>query len=408
MKRAGPPAASRYPLLEKYREDVSRCVKCGSCGAVCPSFQWQHNESFSARGRMTLVKAVLEGRLRISAIFKDRLETCTTCLACETSCPSGVRVTEIIQAAKEEAVNECGTGIINALISTVVKHPVLSRAGQLLAPAALHYTKDLVKGHRERPTFQAQPQRSKEAVGSGAIKKKNVWGRVAYFPGCAATYFQQDINRSVVSVLKKLGFEVIVPKEQRCCGRPLLSLGDRKSAEDVAARNAALFSGFRPDAIITACASCGLTFKREYPKLLPPDVTSPLVLDIHEFLSTVLIGIELKPVKRSVTCHDPCHLNRGLGLSGTLRSILRSIPGLSLVEMNNPGQCCGFGGVMRVTHRELSDGIVENKVRDIMRTDASTVVTGCPGCRMQIADALRRVESDVNVVHTIQILDEAL
>jgi len=406
MKRAGPPAASRYPLLEKYRKDMSRCVKCGSCGAVCPSFQWQHNESFSARGRMTLVKAVLEGRLHVSAIFKDRLETCMTCLACEALCPSGVCVTEIIQAAKEEAVNECGAGIINALISAVVKYPVLSRAGHLLAPAALHYTKGLVKGQGERPTFQMQ--RSKEAERGGAIKKKNVRGRVAYFPGCATTYFQQDINRSVVSVLNKLGFEVIVPQEQRCCGRPLLSLGDRKSAEDVAARNAALFSGFRSDAIITACASCGLTFKRDYPKLLPPDVASPLVLDIHEFLSTVLIGIELKPVQRSVTCHDPCHLNRGQGLSGTLRSILRSIPGLSLVEMNNPDQCCGFGGVMRVTHRELSDGIVENKVRDIMRTDASTVVTGCPGCRMQIADALRRVESDVNVVHTIQILDEAM
>ncbi len=141
MKHTQPEPGRRYPLLEKYRKEMSRCVKCGSCSAVCPSYLHERDESFSARGRMTLIKAVLDGRLSFSGIFKDRLATCTTCLACEASCPSNVPVTEIIQAAKEQAVAESGMGVINSVIATLVKQPALFRAAAWLAPVVLHYTR---------------------------------------------------------------------------------------------------------------------------------------------------------------------------------------------------------------------------------------------------------------------------
>ena len=141
MKHIQPEPGRRYPLLEKYRKEMSRCVKCGSCSAVCPSYLHERDESFSARGRMTLIKAVLDGRLSFSGIIKDRLATCTTCLACEASCPSNVPVTEIIQAAKEQAVAESGMGMINNVIATLVKQPALFRAAAWLAPAVLHYSR---------------------------------------------------------------------------------------------------------------------------------------------------------------------------------------------------------------------------------------------------------------------------
>lgn len=383
----------KHSLLDTYRQDISRCVKCGACGAVCPSFHWEREESHSARGRMALIQAVLDNRLSVSPLFKDRLATCVSCLACEASCASGVRVTEIIQAAKEAAIAETGPGIFQAVLAGVVKRPTVFRALARFATTALHYPKGQgarVKGH------------------GGKKKGHGAKGRVAFFPGCATNYLQRDLGASVVSVLEKLGFDAFVPEGLKCCGRPVLSLGDRRSATELAARNAKALAGIDAVAVVTACASCGLTFKREYPKLLPPGVKNPPVLDIHEFLLDALAGSDLKSVRKTVTYHDPCHLGRGQGLSQAARNVLRAIPGLTLVEMENPDRCCGFGGVMRITHRELSDGIAGHKVKDILRTGASSVVTGCPGCRMQIGNALAQADSDVDAKHTVQLLEEAL
>jgi glycolate oxidase iron-sulfur subunit len=209
-------------------------------------------------------------------------------------------------------------------------------------------------------------------------------------------------------VLKALGYEVIIPKGLKCCGRPLLSLGDRAAAEEHAASNAAALSTIEADAIVTACASCGLTFKKDYPTLLRPNGHTLIVLDIHEFLATRLGDVRLAPLSGIVTVHDPCHLNRGQGLSQVLRNLLRSIPQLTIREMRDADRCCGFGGVMRVAHQNLSDGIAEEKAKTIVATRAAAVVTGCPGCRMQIANALKSAGSDVEVLHTVQVLEEAL
>jgi len=113
-------------------------------------------------------------------------------------------------------------------------------------------------------------------------------------------------------------------------------------------------------------------------------------------------------VNARVTWHDPCHLGRGQGLAQIARDVLRSVPGIELAEMKDPAQCCGFGGVMRVSHPSLSGTIGEKKARDISATQASLVITGCPGCRMQIADALRHAGSETEVVHTVQVLAEAV
>lgn len=407
MKRVRPETAPCRPLLEQYREEISRCVKCGSCRAVCPPSIVERSESLSARGRIALIKAVLDGRLPISAIVKDRLATCTSCLACEASCPSNVPVTEIIAAAKQEAVRESGPGIINRIVSSSLRSDVAMRSFAWLAPFVLHYAETSVKGKAHGAWRREQRAKGREQE-AGHHRPKQALGRVAFFPGCAISHFQQDIGRAAITVLSAIGYDVIVPKGLQCCGRPLLSLGDRKSAEELALHNSALLTGLQVDAVVTACASCGLTFKREYPKLLPPGVKTPRVLDIHEFLSRGLSEKALRAVQKTVTFHDPCHLGRGQGLSGTARDVLRSIPGLMLVEMKNADRCCGFGGVMRITHGELSNAIAADKAAMIRATGASAVVTGCPGCRMQITEALRRVGSNIDVVHSVQIVEEAL
>jgi glycolate oxidase iron-sulfur subunit len=393
--------------LELHQADIARCVKCGSCSTVCPTYLHEHDESFSARGRMALIKAVLDGRLKVSRIYKDRLATCATCLACEAACPSNVPVTEILQAAKEQAVAESGTGIISSVIAGALKQPALMRAAAWLAPVMLHYSKSQGAGGRGTGSRFPRLKRSRAGFVQSSEKTERR-GTVAFFPGCAVEHIQTDIGGATIRVLNAIGYDVIVPDELKCCGRPLLSLGDRQAAEELAAHNAALFEALEVEAIVTACASCGLTFKKDYPKLLRPGAKAPVVLDIHEFLAGRIGGIKLNPVSKSVTVHDPCHLNRGQGLSGTVRALLRTIPGLTLVEMRHPDRCCGFGGVMRITHRELSDGIAADKVNNIIAARAAVVATGCPGCCMQISDALRRRGSGIEVMHPVQLLEEAL
>ncbi len=386
--------------LERYKRDVARCVRCGACSTVCPSFLADRRESRSPRGRMALIEAVLAGALPVSQLYRDRLATCTGCLACESACASGVPVTTIIHAAKEQAVREAGRGIVSAVISASLKHPGMMRSLAWLAPVALHFGKDAVAGrHIHRSPFTVQSGR----------KKKGTRKRVVFFPGCAIEYFQRDIAAATAMVLQTLGYEVVVPRGLQCCGRPFLSLGDRDAAVELARKNTGVLARLDADAVITACASCGLTFKKEYPGLLEASGTEPVpVLDIHEFLAHKLGELDLGRFAERATWHDPCHLGRGQGLQGTVRSVLRSVPGLTLVEMTDPERCCGFGGVMRATHPSFSAEIGAAKARDIRRTGVSFVVTGCPGCRMQIADALARSGSDATVLHTVQVLAEAL
>ena len=365
---------------------------------------------------MALIHAVLNGRLAVSGIYKERLATCTTCLACEAACPSNVPVTEIIQAAKEQVVADSGRGIVSSLIAGMVKRPALFRVAARFAPVALHYSRqspgDRVQGSEGAPGRRKSsrfPRLKHSRAGFvQSSEKTGRRGRVAFFPGCAVEHVQHDIGAATIRVLNAIGYDVIVPDDLKCCGRPLLSLGDRQAAEELAAHNAALFEALEVEAIVTSCASCGLTFKKDYPKLLQPGAKAPVVLDIHEFLAGRIAGIKLNPVSKSVTVHDPCHLGRGQGLSRTVRDLLQTIPGLTLAEMKDPDRCCGFGGVMRITHRELSDGIAVDKVNNIIATRAAVVATGCPGCCMQITDALKRHGSEIGVVHPVQLLEEAL
>lgn len=397
------PTGLSAPDLHTLITAVSRCVRCGACRAVCPSFLDSRKESHSPRGRTALMKAVLDGRLSVSRIFEDRLETCTGCMACETVCASKVPVTEIIQAGKEGAVQALGSGFVKAFLTKLLRNEGVLRLTAWLAPLALHYSAGSVAGG-VKGAGAGSGVRSSMITGS---ERKGTGGTLLFFPGCAITCFQPEIGASAVEAMKKIGYDVVVAQGAQCCGRPFLSLGDRSAARDVARRNITLFAALRPEAVVTACASCALTFKREYPKLRPGS-TIPRFVDIHELLAHSLSGAPRQPVKRTITWHDPCHLSRGQGLATTARELLRGIPGIELVEMANADRCCGFGGMMRLSHPGLSDRIAGEKIKTIAATGASTVVTGCPACRMQIAEGLRRAGKDIEVLHTVQLMSEML
>lgn len=401
MKQPQPISVLSFPALEPYRRDLARCVRCGVCASVCPSFLAVHQESLSARGRIALIDAVLDNRLHASAIFADRLATCTTCLACEAACPSNVPVAAIIQAAKADAVRSAGRGLISRFAAAALASNSAMRSLAWLAPIVLRYGKSGVGDPGSKISdFGAVNEKEKDPGSRG---------RIAFYPGCAIKYFHQDIGRSSVAVLERAGYEVIVLDDAACCGRPFLSLGDQAAARAAAERNQQHFASLGVDMVVTSCASCGLTFKQEYPEqLAPSEAVSVPVRDIHEVLAGCIPELALGTLTQQVTWHEPCHLGRGQGLAKTARTVLGSIPGIRITEMENPDRCCGFGGIMRIGHHDLSNSIGDAKANDIIKTNTQIVVTGCPGCRMQLADSLKRAGSGAVVLHTVQVVEEAM
>jgi len=439
------------------------------CRAVCPTLIETVSESQGARGRVSLVEAVLDGRLALSDIFDDRISTCLNCKACIQACPSGVRVDDIILAARAELVSRGRFPFVKRLLMRgLLKRgrllPPVGRAASLLQRAllavspkgsALRLLLPAVRISRERrlPVFAARsfierlpagviPARdappAAERAAVPAVPEPPLRGekrrlKVAYFAGCSANLIYTNIAFSVVDVLSRLGVEVHVPREQGCCGLPVLNAGDFVTARGMARKNAGMLGNLidreRLDAVVVSCASCGLALKREYSSVLGVDVSglSERVMDVSEFI-VKKVGLERleaslaapdvpggrvshaagAPPEIVVTYHDPCHLRRGQGIKDEPRQIIGALPGVRFVEMRDADRCCGGAGLYSFTHYEMSRAIAAHKVKAIVETGADVVLTGCASCVMQIEDALRQAGSSHRVAHVIEFVSERL
>ena len=431
----------RVNYLASVKNEVSKCIKCGICMAGCPTYAVTKDETMVARGRLSLIGANIEGRLETSDILDNTITSCIGCLTCEVNCPSGVKVGEIIFAAKAQMAENRGLGITGRFMSRAVvgqRWPlsIIMRLSSIplkiydLLPDKWPFTAVLpfVRKERKRklPSVGIRPLTASypEIV---KTKSKKVKGRVAFFPGCVINYSTQDIGRATISVLNKLGYDVIIPEGQYCCGIPLLSLGDMETAQKVAVKNIELFLKYDVEAIIISCATCGHTLKKEYPVLLNHLMNgkfemvrnfSDKVTDIHEFVYREGKACTERSLRSGdgvasgdkfrVTYHDPCHLKKGLGIYQSPREILRSISNAEFIEMDEADACCGFGGIFSLNHYDLASDIGEIKAESIRRSSAQVVATGCPGCKIHIEDSLNRAGLSVSVKHTVELLDEAL
>ncbi len=472
------PLVEKYPRLAGVSEELIRCIKCGMCRAVCPTLLETVSESQGARGRVSLVEAVLDGRLALSDIFDDRISTCLNCKACIQACPSGVRVDDIILAARAELVSRGRFPFVKRLLMRgLLKRgrllPPVGKAASLFQRAllavspkgsALRLLLPAVRINRERKLPVFAPRSFIERLPAGPLPAADVpvertpaaGGRepapvapgraaaekarrlkVAYFTGCSANLIYTNIAVSVVDVLNRLGVEVHVPREQGCCGLPVLNAGDFVTAREMARKNVemlkALVDRERLDAVVVSCSSCGLALRREYSKVLGVDVAglSGLVMDVSEFivkkvglgkLEALLAaapapgagkdtgpgGATVTESEVVVTYHDPCHLRRGQGVKDEPRQIIAALPGVRFVEMRDPDRCCGGAGLYSFTHYDMSRAIAAHKVSAIVDTGAEVVLTGCASCIMQIEDALRQAGRSQRVAHLVEFVSERL
>lgn len=413
-----------YTILQDYSNEISRCIKCGACRAVCPTFKEALDESMVARGRISLTKAVVENRLGLTSGFDNRISTCIDCKACTANCPASVKVDDIMLSAKAQIAKNRGIGLIENLIATqVVKRGwpmayMLKTIGMIssavyerleptgvlgsMLPFIADKKKRLIPELTKSPFLSHYPE---------IITCEKPKGRVAFYVGCAINYTNQRIGDAVIKVLQKNNFEVVIPKKQLCCGRPLLSLGDRDNTLYLARKNAEIFNELKVDAIVTACATCGLTIKDEYNKIHADKSVedfSARLIDINEFIvNNADFEKGLRPLEKKATYHDPCHLKRGQGIDKSPREILKAVFDNGFVEMKEADACCGFGGLFSFHHYNLSARIADKKAKNISDAKADIVASACPGCLMHIKDALNRNEINIDAKHTIELLAES-
>ena len=412
--------------LKDYKNLIDKCVLCGGCHPDCPTYQLSRMERDSARGKALLAKALLEGELEPTATLADTFDHCLTCMACVNACPAGADPVKVITAARDEIRKKRGFGFIPKFIfSKILPHralmPLLAWGMGIatilfrLIPPVFPGMREMTRGGKKRlmPSFRLGILKGTLPDVIPAQGERTM--RVAFFTGCMADWVFAEGAKAVIDILTLCGAEVVLVKDEVCCGAPAFFAGDRASAELMAMKNLMLFDKIGVDHIVTACATCGDVLQQVYPELVPGDETqkfSGKVIDFQKLLAGPLLA--RLPVKEhtgpklKVTYHDPCHLARGMKVVKEPREILRRLPGVEFIEMAEADRCCGGAGTFSAKYYGDALEIGKRKAGNIKATGAQIVATECPSCEMQLLDMVGRFAPGVEVLSTAEVIRRAL
>jgi len=423
---------TKFEEIKKFESDLEQCMKCGFCTFFCPVYQEEMIESSVARGKNMLIRALIAGELDYTKEFADRLNKCTLCMTCTANCPSRAQIPPVIVAARADKVKAKGVSFpYNIIYRWLIPHRTLF--GSVVRFASWFqgifmpktegtirhlslFLSALGKG-RQIPSIAPRFLRQAVPVVNKPPAGVDTKMRVGYFTGCMTDFVFPDLGKHIINFLTKNGVEVVVPKEQGCCGAPVyLGAGDFDTGRKLADTNVNALA--EVDYVISDCATCTSALK-DYTKFLADTPErkeayakfADKVKDITEFLVDVLklpaSAYQASPeVKgKKVTWHDPCHLNRHLGIKSQPRQILESIPDIEYIEMPNADRCCGMAGTFSVYYYDLSKKIADKKMAGIEASGADIVVTDCPGCQIQFIDNTIRHKMPVKVMHIMDLLE---
>jgi glycolate oxidase iron-sulfur subunit len=412
--------------LEK--EPYLDCVHCGFCLPTCPTYLVLGNEMDSPRGRIYLARAVSEGKAGITDSFVRHMNLCLLCRACETACPSGVQFGFLMEEARSEVERHYTySGPERRLRDFALKtFTDVSRLHVISRLLRLYQRSGLQKLVRESGTLRlfgrlgkmdsllpsVPEQRLREGLPDVMPAKGEKQGRVGLLIGCVQRFFFPQVNLATARVLSENGYEVVVPREQGCCGSLLVHEGEKERAKELAEKTIDVFERAGVDFIVVNAAGCGSVMK-EYWELLRGDSTyarraesfSGKVRDVCELLAQAPLRDGLRELKATVTYHDACHLAHGQKIRKEPRAVLRAIPGLKLVELTESDFCCGSAGVYNVFHPDLAQRFLDRKIERIKETGAELVVSGNPGCSLQIEKGLKERGANIRAVHPVELLD---
>jgi glycolate oxidase iron-sulfur subunit len=413
-----------------YRK-LMECVHCGLCLPTCPTYAELGVEMDSPRGRLYLMRAVVEGKLPLSDSYQQHISLCLGCRACETACPSGVKFGQLLEGARAQIEQAKAPPYpplakwLRALaFRGMLPRPMVLRiVGNLLLlyqsaglravvnhPSVRRWLpKRLTELDQLLPLLPKRAYRARLREVTPAVGERR--GRVGFVSGCVMPIFYAQVNDATVRLMAANGFEVITPRAQRCCGALHAHAGEREEARSLARQNLEAFAPAGVDWIVVNAAGCGAMLK-EYHELLHHDERlsgtakqfSERVLDVSQFFDRFPLRAPLGELNLRVAYDDPCHLLHGQRVKEEPRRMLRSIPGLELLDVPEGDWCCGSAGIYNLVHPELSRQILERKMKHLAAANPDVITTGNPGCLIQISNGAKQHGLTVPVVHPIELL----
>ncbi|GAA0417528.1 (Fe-S)-binding protein [Virgibacillus salarius] len=418
-------------------DELMNCTRCGFCLPTCPTYiETGRNEVHSPRGRIALMKGLVDGVIEPSEEVKQSIDMCLGCRACEPVCPSGVNFGRLLEQArdaiyqnkKQTVPEKVMKGIFfkgifphqNRMVGLTGLLSFYQRSGaQKLAqatgimklfPESMRTMEKVLPKVPKKSEMKARPRHLQPLVKE---RKK----KVAFFSGCLMDTMFMRTNDATVKLLQYAGCEIVVPDTQACCGALHGHSGELKQAKEMAKRNIQAFEVAGVDFIITNAGGCG-AFLVEYDHLLKDDpvwseraksfcakikdITSILIeLDFHK----QPLALE----KKIITYQDSCHLKNGQKTFMEPRQLLESIEGVRYVEMKDASRCCGSAGIYNIVQSEMSMQILDYKMEQVQKTEAKMIVTANPGCLLQMKLGIERegLSDEMQAVHIVDLLLEA-
>jgi glycolate oxidase iron-sulfur subunit len=405
-------------------DEIAHCNHCGFCQTACPIFRSTGYEGGVARGRLALLRAVIEDRLAWSAELEEPLYSCLLCGACTSNCFPAIPTSELVVTARCEYLERVGRKSIHHLLfDKLLPYPrrlhLAARAAALgknsgaseLARALgllRVFGRDLSRAEEIVDRLPAEPFRAR--FKPGVYEGQGRSGRIAYFVGCGVDVVSHAAGEATLALLLRFARSVVI-LDNNCCGLPAWSYGDLPAARKLAGKNLPLLEADGIDAIVTDCSSCtgfikkyARLFAENDPQRRAADSIAAKAQDVSEWLAAEVVPSSARLRGRRVTFHDPCHAARGQGLVKPPRELLRRMPGADFVELPEADWCCGGAGSYALSHYELAMRVLDRKMENLKKTGADVLVTTCPACIVQLSYGVRRHGLKVQVRHLTEIL----
>ncbi|GGA87728.1 (Fe-S)-binding protein [Ornithinibacillus halotolerans] len=428
-------------IAENFREkmdydELLNCMRCGFCLPSCPTYiESGMDESQSPRGRIALMKAVVDGEIEPDDDVKRSLDLCLGCRACEPVCPSGVNYGHLLEQARDIIYQNKKKSVGEKVVRGVVFKQLFPHQDRMINAASLlgfYQRSGLQKVARYSGIMNFFPDtlRTMEKVLPTVPKRRSMKNRaeympaigiqkkkVAFFSGCLMDTVFMKTNDATIKLLQYAGCEIVIPKTQNCCGALHGHSGEREKAKEMAKRNIEAFENIGADYIISNAGGCG-AFLVDYNYLLKDDpVWSERALQFSKKIkdiSSILVDLrfhkkEMKLENQIVTYQDSCHLKNGQKTFMEPRVLLESLQGIKYVEMKDAGRCCGSAGIYNIVESEMSMQILDYKMKQTKNTNAKTIVTANPGCLLQMQLGIERegLTGKMQAVHIVDLLLEA-
>lgn len=414
---------------------IDTCVHCGFCLSTCPSYRVIGKEMDSPRGRIYLMDAINEGKIPLNEATVEHFDSCLGCLACVTTCPSGVQYDKLLVATRPQIERNYPRSLPDKLIRLIIfsLFPYPNRLRFLLAPLLVYQKLGLQKIVRStnllkivsprlaamesilpKVTLKAFQDNLPTIIPAQGEKRY----RVGMILGCVQRLFFSPVNEATVRVLTANGCEVVIPRSQGCCAALPEHQGQTEQAQSLARQMIDSFADTEVDAVIINAAGCGHTLK-EYGHILQDDAEykekaqefASKVKDVQEFLATVGLTAKLLPITEetlTLVYQDACHLLHGQKISVQPRQLLKQIPQVKLVEPIDAALCCGSAGIYNMLQPEVAEELGNQKVQNLLNTGADLIASSNPGCTLQINKHLKMQGKKIDVIHPIELLDYSI